>query len=105
MLRFAVKVQVRSVLLTLASPSTVVPLKSFRLSPSLSAALRVPLRLGVGSSSIAAAMTPLVPVLLPALSSIAVIVAVVLGAVMSRFSTKADDSGPLKPLASMTRAV
>ena len=95
--------QVFVVLLTVALPSRVVPLKMRRVSPVARAAEMVPLMVGVMSSEKALAAT--LPWIKPMSSATAVIAAVVLGAVVSSVKERVADAVPRLPAASATRAV
>ena len=73
--------QVWAVLFTLALPSRVDPLNTPRVSPLARAAERVPEKVGVASSVTAPLAT--LPLIKPTLSAVAVMAAVVVGAVVS----------------------
>ena len=75
------KLQVLAVLLTVALPRRVLPLKTRRVSPAARAAEMVPLMAGVVSLVRPPAATT--PVMMPTLSLTAVIAAVVAGTVVS----------------------
>ena len=76
-----VKLQVKSVLFTVALPSGVTPLKMRRFSPVVRKAEMLPLRVGVLSSVKASSASK--AVMTPTLSSTAMMAAEVVGAVVS----------------------
>ena len=93
----------RVVLFTAALPSSLVPLKTRRVSPVSNAAERLPARLGVVSSVLAPGDRG--PVWKPALSEMALIAAVVVGAAVSRMKERLVERGPSSPRSEITRAV
>ena len=90
-------------LLTTAEPSNTAPLNTRSVSPLAKDAAMLPLMLGVVSSLLAPGAT--VPWMAPTLSVTPLMLAVVLGAVVSRTKERAGETGPSAPMAEPTLAV